>query len=116
MTSPRRMSAIRSLLTVCVITMLGSFAARAQVFGGGPAPPTLSHELLLVVAGAIIGGFLGPLCQMIDYSLGISTGAKQQRKNYEIQERMEASRDSWSPLKPFKRHQRTFCRLRANTT
>jgi hypothetical protein len=50
----------------------------------GYAPPgvSLGHELMLILIGAVFGGFLGPLLQILDGWLGISPGIKQQRANF----------------------------------
>jgi hypothetical protein len=66
----------------------------AQPIGMGPPPPTLGHELFLVLVGAVLGGFLGPILQMLDAWVGISPGAKQQKANYAVQRKIAASLDA----------------------
>jgi hypothetical protein len=60
--------------------------ANAQMIGGGCPPPTsLSHGLMLIVIGAVLGGFLAPFLMIIDNCLGISLGVRQQKANYQVQ-------------------------------
>ncbi len=81
------------LAVLCAILAIIPMAAFSQVIGSpAPYPPaTLTHELSLVLAGAVFGGFLGPILQAFDFWLGITSGAKQQRENYEVQREIAAS-------------------------
>src|SRR5579859_6224717 len=78
-----------------LLSALIPISASAQMSGPGPIPPyppeTLTHELLLVLAGAVFGGFLGPILQAVDSSLGVTPGAKLQRRNYKVQREIAAS-------------------------
>jgi hypothetical protein len=56
-----------------------------------PGPPTLEHELMLVLVGAVLGGFLGPILMLIDGWIGISPGVKQQKANYAVQRDIAAN-------------------------
>ncbi len=66
--------------------------ANAQIVSGGiPPQPTLGHELMLVLVGAVLGGFLGPLLMLVDGWIGISPGVKQQKANYAVQREIAES-------------------------
>jgi hypothetical protein len=66
--------------------------ANAQmVFPGPPPQATLGHELMLVLVGAVLGGFLGPVLMLVDAWIGISPGVKQQKANYAVQREIAAS-------------------------
>src|SRR6266446_5922151 len=66
--------------------------ANTQIISGGiPPQPTFWHELMLIVIGAVLGGFLGPVLMMLDGAIGISPGAKQQKANYTVQREIAAS-------------------------
>ena len=65
----------------------------AQFSGGGVAiigGPSFGHELMLIVIGAVLGGFLGPLFQILDGWLGITPGIRQQKANYAVQREIAA--------------------------
>jgi hypothetical protein len=60
-------------------------------FGGGAyIAPSFGHELMLIVIGAVLGGFLGPLFQILDGWFGITPGIRQQKANYAVQREIEA--------------------------
>jgi hypothetical protein len=66
-------------------------SANAQIISGGfTPPPSLKHELMLILIGAVLGGFLGPLFQILDSWIGISPGARQQKANYQVQREIAA--------------------------
>ena len=46
---------------------------------------------MLIVIGAVLGGFLGPILSMLDNAIGISSRAKQQKANYAVQREIAAS-------------------------
>ena len=80
-------------LALCAVLPLASLPAYGQ-FGPGAMnypPASLSHEFLLVLSGAIFGGLFAPILQALDFWLGITPGAKQQRENYEVQREIAAS-------------------------
>jgi hypothetical protein len=52
--------------------------------------PSFGHELMLIVIGAVLGGFLGPAFQILDGWLGITPGIRQQKANYAVQREIEA--------------------------
>lgn len=71
---------------------LVSSPAFAEVGAAPPTPaPTLGHELFLIVAGAVLGGLLGPILQIVDSWLGLTPGTKQMRANYEVQREIAAN-------------------------
>jgi hypothetical protein len=78
-------------VSLLAAAFLVSTPANAQIISGVSQPPSLSHELMLIVIGAVLGGFLGPLLMIIDSRLGISPGTKQQRENYRVQREIAAS-------------------------
>jgi hypothetical protein len=84
----------RSVVMLGVLAVLIPLSASAQ-YGPGPAPPypppTLAHEFFLILAGAVFGGFLAPILMAVDFRLGISAGAQQQRENYAVQRDIAAS-------------------------
>jgi hypothetical protein len=59
---------------VLLLLLAGSQANAQFVSAGVSPPPTLAHELFLVLVGAVLGGFLGPLFQILDGWLGITPG------------------------------------------
>jgi hypothetical protein len=65
--------------------------ANAQMISGVTPPPTLEHELMLVLVGAVLGGFLGPVLMLVDGWIGVSPGVKQQKANYAVQREIAAS-------------------------
>jgi hypothetical protein len=92
-----RMNANRKLEigTLALLASLMSAQASAQPIGGGiPHQTTLGHELFLVLVGAVLGGFLGPLFQVLDGWIGISPGVRQQKANYAVQREIAASLDA----------------------
>jgi hypothetical protein len=81
--------------TPALLASVMSAQASAQPIGGGiPHQTTLGHELLLVLVGAVLGGFLGPLFQILDGWIGISPGVRQQKANYAVQREIAASLDA----------------------
>lgn len=46
--------------------------------------------MMLIVIGAVLGGFLGPAFQILDGWFGITPGIRQQRANYAVQREIEA--------------------------
>lgn len=79
------LSALATIMAVVPVANAQSISAGAQ------PPPALSHELFLVLVGAVLGGFLGPLLQMLDNWVGITPGVRQQRANYAVQREIAAS-------------------------
>jgi hypothetical protein len=72
--------------------LIVSGPANSQMLSGGFPPQTsFGHELMLIVIGAVLGGFLGPLFMVLDGWFGISPGVKQQRANYAVQREIAAS-------------------------
>lgn len=61
------------------------------ISGGFPPQTTFGHELMLIVIGAVLGGFLGPLFMVLDGWFGISPGVKQQKANYAVQREIAAN-------------------------
>ena len=57
---------------------------------GAPPLASFGHELMLIVIGAVLGGFLGPLFQILDGWLGITPGIRQQKANYAVQREIAA--------------------------
>ena len=84
---PEGQTLVMAVFVVVVIMVFGSVACLAQGISGGAAtpPPTLQHELFLIVTGAVLGGALGPLFQIVDSWLGITPGSRSQRANYHVQ-------------------------------
>lgn len=79
---------IRGVQAILLLSMSSGVAFAS----GPPTPaPTLSHELFLIVTGAVLGGLLGPILQIIDSWLGVTPGARQQKENYEVQREIAAS-------------------------
>ena len=84
-----RIITIYLLIALGLIVMVPS--AKAQMISSSsPPPPSFEHELMLIVIGAVLGGFLGPLLQIIDSWIGISPGVRQQKANYAVQRKIEA--------------------------
>ena len=54
--------------------------AQAQVVQAPTPPPTIGHELLLLVVGAFFGGLFAPLLALILARLGLHPGAADLRK------------------------------------
>ena len=82
---------IDSWLPMVLAIIVMSAPASAQIISsGGSAPPSLWHELMLILIGAVLGGFLGPLFQILDGWIGISPGVRQQKANYQVQRAIEA--------------------------
>ena len=84
---------MRFLLPAVLAVALMTPANAQFISGGGYNPPTLGHELFLIVAGAVLGGFLGPLFQILDGWIGITPGMRQQKANYAVQREIAASLD-----------------------
>ena len=63
------------LLALCLASLAP--IAQAQVLGAVPParPPTVGHELLLLVVGAFFGGLFAPLLALILARLGLHPGA-----------------------------------------
>jgi hypothetical protein len=59
--------------------------------GASTPPPTLSHELFLIVTGVVLGGALAPAFQIFDSWLGLTPGARLQRENYKVQREIAES-------------------------
>jgi hypothetical protein len=73
-----------------LILLAAPVSAQFSSGGGGFPPPSFQHELTLIVVGAVLGGFLGPLLQILDAWIGITPGIKQQRANYAVQREIAA--------------------------
>jgi hypothetical protein len=81
---------LRLALTVFPLLLLAEPVTAQFTSGGGYSPPSLQHEMTLIIIGAVLGGFLGPLLQIIDAWIGITPGIRQQRANYAVQREIEA--------------------------
>jgi hypothetical protein len=80
----------RALTAFPLILLAAPVSAQFSSGGGVPPPPSFQHELTLIVVGAVFGGFLGPLLQILDAWIGITPGIKQQRANYAVQREIAA--------------------------
>jgi hypothetical protein len=85
----KQIGQIFSLSSTLIIS--GSANAQGIILPYPPSQTTLGHELMLIVIGAVLGGFLGPVLTILDGWIGISPGVKQQKANYAVQRDIAAS-------------------------